>query len=129
MAKLLENTYRAVNIALVNEMALLCHEMDIDLWEVIERRVDQAVRLPGRSTRPRPGRPLHPDRPLLPHVEGARVRLHTKFIELAADIEPAHGRLRAHPVGALLNQPRQGAQRRRVLCYGASFKPKVSDMR
>ena len=46
MAKLLENTYRHINIALVNEMARFCHDLDIDLWDVIGCSVDQAVRIP-----------------------------------------------------------------------------------
>ena len=53
-AKLLENIYRAVNIALVNEMKMVLTAMGIDVWEVIDGRRDQAVRLPGRST-PGPG--------------------------------------------------------------------------
>ena len=66
MAKLLENTYRHVNIALVNEMARFCHELGIDLWDVIRGRGDQAVRLPGLLPRPGRRRALHPDRPELP---------------------------------------------------------------
>ena len=52
-AKLLENIYRAVNIALVNEMKVVLDAMGIDVWEVIARRQHQAVRLPGVLPRPR----------------------------------------------------------------------------
>ena len=75
LTKLLENIYRAVNIALVNELAQLCDRMDIDVWEVDRRRRDEAVRVRVVQAGAGPRRPLHPDRPLLPHVEGARVRL------------------------------------------------------
>ena len=53
MAKLLENTYRHVNIALVNEMAVFCHELGIDLWDAIRLRGHQAVRVPGVPPRAR----------------------------------------------------------------------------
>ena len=65
MAKLLENTYRHVNIALVNEMAIFCHELGVDLW------IPLRARRPSHSASSRstlgPGRwSLHPDRPQLP---------------------------------------------------------------
>ena len=64
MAKLLENTYRHINIALVNEMARFCHELDVDLWDVIAaastKPLDSA--LPAGSWG---GRSLHPHRPQL----------------------------------------------------------------
>ena len=71
-AKLLENTYRHINIALVNEMARFCHELDIDLWDVIRLRQDQALRLPGVLPGPGRRRSLHPDRPELPQLLGAQ---------------------------------------------------------
>jgi len=64
MTKLLENTYRAVNIALINELAVLSEKMGIDLWEVI------AAASPGVLSRPRSGRALYPDRPVLSQLAG-----------------------------------------------------------
>ena len=61
MTKLLENIYRCVNIALVNELKLLCLRMGIDIWEVIEAAKTQAVRVPGLLSRAGAGRALHPD--------------------------------------------------------------------
>ena len=59
MAKLLENTYRHVNIALVNEMAIFCRELDVDLWDVIRCAATKPFGFqpfyPGPG-----GRPLHP---------------------------------------------------------------------
>ena len=75
LTKLLENIFRSVNIALVNELAQLCDRMSIDVWEVVERGGDEAVRLHAVQPGPRPRRALHPDRSVLPHLEGARVRL------------------------------------------------------
>ena len=75
LTKLLENIFRSVNIALVNELAQLCDRMDIDVWEVIEAAATKPFGFMSFQPGPGPGRTLHPDRPLLPHVEGARVRL------------------------------------------------------
>ena len=75
MAKLLENIFRCVNIALVNELKMLCDRMDMDVWEVDPGGVHQALRLHALLPGPRAGRALHPHRPVLPDVEGARVRV------------------------------------------------------
>ena len=69
-AKLLENTYRHVNIALVNEMARFCHELGHRPLGRDPAGQHQAVRLPGVLSRSRGGRPLHPDRPELPEPRG-----------------------------------------------------------
>lgn len=129
LAKLLENTYRAVNIALVNELAQLCHEMDVDLWEVIE----------GAATKPFGFQPFYPGIgpgghciPVDPYYLSWRARVFdftTKFIELAADTNlrmADYVRLR---VAGMLNAHGKAMTGARILCYGASFKPRVSDMR
>ena len=74
MTKLLENIYRCVNIALVNELKMLCLRMGIDIWEVIRRRLDQALRLPAVLSRPGAGRALHSCRSFLSFLEGQGVR-------------------------------------------------------
>ena len=72
--KILENTYRAVNIALVNELKVLYDKLGIDVWEVIEAAKTKPFGFqafyPGPGTR----WTLHPDRPLLPHLAGAQAR-------------------------------------------------------
>ena len=75
MVKLLENTFRAVNIGLVNEIALMCHKMDIDVWEVIDAAKTKPFGFMPFYPGPRARRPLHPDRSVLPVVEGAAERL------------------------------------------------------
>ena len=75
LTKLLENIYRSVNIALVNELAQLCDRMGIDVWEVVEAAATKPFGFQSFQPGPGPRRALHPDRPLLPLVEGARVRL------------------------------------------------------
>ena len=75
MVKLLENTFRAVNIGLVNEIALMCHKMDIDVWEVIDAAKTKPFGFMPFYPGPGPRRPLHPDRSVLPVVEGAAERV------------------------------------------------------
>ena len=75
MTKLLENIYRSVNIALVNEMKQMCQAMGVDLWEVITAAATKPFGFQPFYPRPRRRRPLHPRRPLLPYLEGAPVRL------------------------------------------------------
>ena len=75
LTKLLENIFRSVNIALVNELAQLCDRMDIDVWEVVDAAATKPFGFMPLQPGPGPRRPLHPDRPVLPDVEGARVRL------------------------------------------------------
>ena len=72
MVKLLENTFRAVNIGLVNELALMCDRMGIDVWEVIDAAATKPFGFMPFYPGPGPRRALHPDRPVLPVVEGAR---------------------------------------------------------
>ena len=86
LTKLLENIFRSVNIALVNELAQLCDRMGIDIWEVVDAAATKPFGFMRFEPGPGPRRPLHPDRPLLPHLEGARVRLLDRFIELAGKV-------------------------------------------
>ena len=73
-SKLLENVFRSVNIALVNELKVIFDRMGIDVWEVIRGGGDEAVRLHALLPGPGAGRALHPARPVLPVLEGGRVR-------------------------------------------------------
>ena len=75
MVKLLENTFRAMNIGLVNELALMCDRMGINVWEVIDAAETKPFGFMPFYPGPGPGRPLHPDRSVLPLVEGEADRL------------------------------------------------------
>ena len=104
--KILENTYRAVNIALVNELKGVFAAMGIDVWEVIDAAKTKPFGFQAFYPGPGPGRALHPHRPVLPDVGGATAR-------------PAHalhraGRRGQHGHAAARRRPRRrGAQRRR----------------
>ena len=73
LAKLLENVFRSVNIAMVNELAMLGDRMGIDIWEVVDAAVDEAVRVHALRAGAGARRPLPAGRSVLPGLEGARV--------------------------------------------------------
>ena len=75
LAKLLENIFRSVNIALVNELAMLCDRLSLNVWEVVDAAATKPYGFMRFTPGARPGRPLHPDRPVLPVVARPPVRL------------------------------------------------------
>ncbi|HUP68629.1 MAG TPA: nucleotide sugar dehydrogenase [Acidimicrobiales bacterium] len=129
MTKLLENTYRAVNIAMVGELAMLSHEMGLDIWEVID----------GAATKPFGFQAFYPGVgpgghciPVDPYYLSWRARefdFQTKFIELAADTNLRMAHYVTKRVQDFLNRSGHPLRGARVLALGASFKPGVSDVR
>ena len=129
LAKLFENVFRNVNIALVNELALICERLDLDVWEVIR----------GASTKPFGFMPFYPGPgvgghciPVDPYYLAARARevgFHERFIETAGDI---NSRMPEHVislVAAALNARGKALRGASVLILGVAFKPGVSDDR
>jgi len=84
-----ENILRSVNIALVNELAMLCDRMNIDVWEVVEAAATKPYGFMSFKPGPRDGRPLPSRRSLLPGLAGTRVRHADQFIELAGEVNQA----------------------------------------
>ena len=129
LAKLFENVFRNVNIALVNELALICERLGLDVWEVIG----------GASTKPFGFMPFYPGPgvgghciPVDPYYLAARARevgFHERFIETAGDI---NSRMPEHVIGlvtAALNARGKAVRGATVLVIGVAFKPDVSDDR
>ncbi|CAM5511433.1 UDP-N-acetyl-D-glucosamine dehydrogenase OS=Streptomyces fumanus OX=67302 GN=GCM10018772_39200 PE=3 SV=1 [Streptomyces fumanus] len=129
MAKLLENTYRQVNIALVNEMAMFCRELGVDLWDAIR----------CAATKPFGFAPFHPGPgvgghciPVDPAYLAYKVRslgIPFRFAELAQEINqrmPGHVVDRA---AGLLNDAGKAVRGARVLLLGVTYKPDVPDRR
>jgi UDP-N-acetyl-D-glucosamine dehydrogenase len=129
MAKLLENTYRAVNIALVNELAQLCHEMGIDVWNVIDAAATKPfgfqVFYPGIG----PGGHCIPVDPFYLAWKAREYNFQTRFIELAADINDAMASYAVARMQDMLNEKSISLRSAKVLCLGAAFKRGVSDTR
>lgn len=129
LAKILENTFRAVNIGLVNEMAVISDRLGIDVWEVI----DAAATKPYGFMRffPGPGLGGHCI-PVDPHFLAWKMKtLHyrTRFIELAAEINAEMPRYVVERVTEALNRIRKPLNGSRILLLGMSYKPDVDDVR
>jgi len=129
MTKLLENIYRCVNIALVNELKLLCLRMGIDIWEVIE----------AASTKPFGFHPFYPGPGLGGHCipvdpfylswKAKEWDFHTRFIELAGEINinmPYHV---IDSVSRALNQRKKALNGSKVLVLGVAYKKDIDDLR
>jgi UDP-N-acetyl-D-glucosamine dehydrogenase len=129
MVKLLENTFRAVNIGLVNEVALMCDRLNLDVWEIIE----------AASTKPFGFMPFYPGPglgghciPLDPHYLAWKLRTlnyRARFIELADDINtnmPHHVVTR---VTDALNEQRKSVNGARLLVLGVAYKADTNDLR
>jgi UDP-N-acetyl-D-glucosamine dehydrogenase len=129
MTKVFENTFRAVNIALVNEMALLCDRMGIDIWAVI----DAAATKPFGIMRfePGPGVGGHCI-PLDPHYLSWKARqydFYVRFIELAAQVNQTMPYFVRDRIAKALNLQRKPLYGSRILVLGMAYKRDVSDWR
>ncbi|NDL57432.1 nucleotide sugar dehydrogenase [Phytoactinopolyspora mesophila] len=129
-AKLLENTYRHVNIALVNEMARFCHELDIDLWDVI--RLAATKPFGFKAFYPGPGVgghciPIDPN--YLSHNVRARLGYPFRFVELAQEINATMPGYIAQRIQNLLNQERKALNGATVLLLGVTYKQNIADQR
>ncbi|HEY3163641.1 MAG TPA: nucleotide sugar dehydrogenase [Candidatus Limnocylindrales bacterium] len=129
LAKLLENVFRNVNIALVNQLALLCERMGLDVWEVID----------GAATKPFGFMPFRPGPgvgghciPVDPYYLSWRARQFDfvdRFVELAGDINFAMPRHVVELVAEALNDRGRALKGSRVAVLGVAFKPNVRDAR
>jgi UDP-N-acetyl-D-glucosamine dehydrogenase len=129
MTKLLENIYRCVNIALVNELKLLCLRMGIDIWEVID----------AASTKPFGFHPFYPGPGLGGHCipvdpfylswKAKEFDFHTRFIELAGEVNlqmPYHV---LASIGGALNRHKKSVNGAKVMVLGLAYKKDIDDLR
>jgi UDP-N-acetyl-D-glucosamine dehydrogenase len=129
LTKLLENTFRAVNIALVNELAMLCDRMDIDLWEVIEAAATKPYGFTAFYPGPGVGGHCIPVDPYYLSWKAREYDFHTKFIELAAETNLEMPFFTASRIQRLLNENGRASHDANVLIIGATFKPNIDDAR
>jgi UDP-N-acetyl-D-glucosamine dehydrogenase len=129
LAKLLENIFRSVNIALVNELAILCDRMGIDIWEV----VDAASTKPYGFMRfePGPGMGGHclPVDPFYLSWKAREHELTTEFIELAGKVNQHQPHFCVSRIARALNDASKPVRDSRVLLLGVSYKAGVGDLR
>jgi UDP-N-acetyl-D-glucosamine dehydrogenase len=129
-AKLLENTYRHINIALVNEMARFCHDLGIDLWDVINAAATKPFGF--EAFRPGPGVgghciPIDPN--YLSHSVRARLGYPFRFVELAEEINATMPAYVAHRAQNVLNEVGKAASGSRVVLLGVTYKRDIADQR
>jgi len=129
LTKLLENTFRAVNIAMVNEMAMVCDRLGVNVWEVVEAAATKPFGymkfLPG------PGIGGHCI-PLDPHYLAWKMRTlnyKTRFIDLASEINSEMPAMVAEKVSRALNDDRKSVNGSRVLVLGVAYKRDIDDVR
>jgi UDP-N-acetyl-D-glucosamine dehydrogenase len=129
MTKLLENIFRSVNIALVNELALLCDRMRIPVWEVIDAAATKPFGF--MPFRPGPGLGGHciPIDPFYLTWKAREFDFHTEFIELAGKVNSQMPGFCVAKVARALNNRRMALNGARVLVIGVAYKPNVNDMR
>lgn len=129
LVKLLENTFRAINIGLANELALMCHRLGLDVWEVIEAAATKPYGFMKFLPGPGLGGHCIPVDPAYLSWKMKSLNFAARFIELATDV---NGHMPDHVVervGDLLNEERLPINGSRILVLGVAYKPDVSDMR
>ena len=130
LTKLLENIFRSVNIALVNELAQLCDRMDIDVWEVVEAAATKPFGF--MSFQPGPGLGGHciPIDPFYLTWKAREYGFYTEFIELAGKVNESMPYYCRSIVSQALNHSLQRSlSGSRILVLGVAYKPDISDMR
>ena len=129
LTKLLENVFRSVNIALVNELAILCDRMGIDIWEVVDAAATKPYGF--MSFKPGPGMGGH-CLPVDPFYLAWRARefdMATEFIELAGEVNQKMPYFCVEKIGRALNEQTKPIKGSRIAIVGASYKPGVGDLR
>ena len=129
-AKLLENTYRHINIALVNEMARFCHDLDIDLWDVIAAARTKPFGFQAFYPGPGVGGhciPIDPN--YLSHNVRSRLGYSFRFVELAQEINAAMPAYVLRRVQDILNEDGKALRGSKVLLLGVTYKADIADQR
>ncbi|HSP81475.1 MAG TPA: nucleotide sugar dehydrogenase, partial [Myxococcaceae bacterium] len=129
LAKLLENIFRCVNIARVNEMKMLCDRMDIDVWAVIQAAATKPFGFMPFSPGPGLGGHCIPIDPFYLTWKAREYEFHTKFIELAGEVNQQMPYYVVQRTMEALNKSRKTLNGARVLCLGAAYKRDIDDMR
>lgn len=129
MAKLLENTFRMINIGLVNEMALMCDRLKIDVWEVIDAAATKPFGFMKFTPGPGLGGHCIPIDPLYLSWKLRALNYTARFIELASEINTNMPRYVVTKVQDGLNEQGKPLKGSRILVLGAAYKPDIDDLR
>lgn len=129
MAKLLENTFRMINIGLVNEMAIMCDRLGIDVWEVIDAAATKPFGFMKFTPGPGLGGHCIPIDPLYLSWKLRALNYTARFIELASEINTGMPRYVITKVQDALNEQQKPLKGSHVLVLGAAYKPDIDDLR
>ncbi len=129
MVKLLENTFRAVNIGLVNEIALMCHRMDINVWEVIDAARTKPFGFMPFYPGPGLGGHCIPIDPFYLSWKARQNGFECRFIELAGHINSSMPHYVVERVGDALNSVKKAINGSRIHLFGVAYKKDVGDVR
>jgi UDP-N-acetyl-D-glucosamine dehydrogenase len=129
MVKLLENTFRAVNIGMANELALMCRQMNIDVWEVIDAAKTKPFGFMAFYPGPGLGGHCIPIDPFYLSWKARQSGFESRFIELAGHVNASMPRYVVERVGEALNSAGKPVRGSRVHLYGMAYKADVGDYR
>jgi len=129
MTKLLENTFRMINIGMVNEMAIMCERLDVDIWEVIEAAATKPFGFMKFLPGPGLGGHCIPIDPLYLSWKLKTVNYSARFIELASEINTHMPRFTVSKIQDALNQQAKALKGAKVLILGVAYKPDIDDLR
>lgn len=129
MAKLLENTFRMINIGLVNEMAIMCDRLGLDVWEIIDAAATKPFGYMKFTPGPGLGGHCIPIDPLYLSWKLRALNYTARFIDLASEINTGMPRYVVSKVQDALNEQARPLNGSRVLVVGAAYKPDVNDIR
>lgn len=129
MEKILENTFRNINIALANEMAILCHKMGIDIWEVIEAAKTKPYGFMAFYPGPGLGGHCIPIDPFYLTWKAREYKYHTRLIELAGEINNYMPEFVIERLMKILNRHQKALKGSLVLLLGVAYKKDIDDLR
>ncbi len=129
MSKLLENTFRMINVALVNELAIMCERLGVDVWEVIDAAASKPFGFMKFTPGPGLGGHCIPIDPLYLSWKMKAFQYNARFIELAADINTNMPRYVVGRVSDAFNDRGITLKGSRCLVLGAAYKPNIDDIR
>ena len=129
MAKLLENTFRMINIGLVNELAMMCDRLNVDVWEVIDAAATKPFGFMKFTPGPGLGGHCIPIDPLYLSWKLRTLNYNARFIELASEINTQMPRFAVGKVQDALNDHGKPVKGSRLLILGVAYKPDIDDLR
>lgn len=129
LSKLLENVFRSVNIALVNELAMLCDRMGIDIWEVVDAAATKPYGFMRFSPGPGMGGHCLPVDPFYLSWKAREYGQPTEFVELAGEVNQRMPEFCVERIARALNDHSKPVRGSRIAILGVSYKPGVGDLR